>query len=184
MIKKFLLTLALLFTANAYATSCQSIQQVQDLDKEVKQAMIVQCEQAKLNSTDVDIKKIDMWSEISLKFAKAIGVAAREFGVAVNDFLATPAGKLTSAIIIWKVLEGTIGGVTIFIMWILISTPLFYFFRKGMMVTENFTVKDAKGNEKVKTVLADWNKQTEVTGMLYFLSYCVQLIGLIIVLSL
>ncbi len=36
-------------------------------------------------------------------FAKALAVAARELGVTINDFLNTPAGKLTAALIVWKV---------------------------------------------------------------------------------
>lgn len=36
-------------------------------------------------------------------FARAIGVAARELNVTVNEFLATPAGMLTAGLIIWKV---------------------------------------------------------------------------------
>lgn len=36
-------------------------------------------------------------------FAKALGIAARELGVTVNDFLHTDAGKLTAILIIWKV---------------------------------------------------------------------------------
>jgi hypothetical protein len=35
-------------------------------------------------------------------FAKAIGIAAKELGVTVNDFLHTDAGKLAVAIILWK----------------------------------------------------------------------------------
>ena len=36
-------------------------------------------------------------------FARALGIAARELGVTVNDFLHTDAGKLTAMLIIWKV---------------------------------------------------------------------------------
>jgi hypothetical protein len=36
-------------------------------------------------------------------FAKALGIAAKELGVTVNDFLHTDAGKLTAILIIWKV---------------------------------------------------------------------------------
>ena len=36
-------------------------------------------------------------------FAKALGIAAKELGVTVNDFLQTDAGKLTAILIIWKV---------------------------------------------------------------------------------
>lgn len=36
-------------------------------------------------------------------FARAIGIAARELNVTANEFLASDAGKLTAALIIWKV---------------------------------------------------------------------------------
>lgn len=36
-------------------------------------------------------------------FARAITIAAKELGVTVNDFLKTDAGKLTAALIVWKV---------------------------------------------------------------------------------
>ena len=35
-------------------------------------------------------------------FAKALGIAAKELGVTVNDFLHTDAGKLTAILIVWK----------------------------------------------------------------------------------
>lgn len=41
-------------------------------------------------------------------FAKAISIAAKELGVTVNDFLHTDAGKLTAALIIWKVAGASI----------------------------------------------------------------------------
>jgi hypothetical protein len=41
-------------------------------------------------------------------FAKALGIAAKELGVTVNDFLHTDAGKLTAILIIWKVAGATI----------------------------------------------------------------------------
>ena len=36
-------------------------------------------------------------------FAKALGIAAKEMGVAVNDFITTPAGILTAGIIVYKI---------------------------------------------------------------------------------
>jgi len=35
-------------------------------------------------------------------FAKALGIAARELNVTINDFLRSPAGMLTAGLIIWK----------------------------------------------------------------------------------
>ena len=41
-------------------------------------------------------------------FAKALSIAARELGITINEFLATPAGKLTAALIVWKVAGASI----------------------------------------------------------------------------
>lgn len=41
-------------------------------------------------------------------FAKALSIAAKELGVTINDFLHTDAGRLTAALIIWKVAGATI----------------------------------------------------------------------------
>lgn len=35
-------------------------------------------------------------------FAKAMGIAARELNLTINDFLKSPAGMLTAALIVWK----------------------------------------------------------------------------------
>lgn len=42
-------------------------------------------------------------AEAAEGFGKAFNTAARELGITVNDFLGTSAGKLTAALIIWKV---------------------------------------------------------------------------------
>ena len=41
-------------------------------------------------------------------FAKALGIAAKELNLTINDFLKSDAGKLTAALIIWKVAGATI----------------------------------------------------------------------------
>ncbi len=41
-------------------------------------------------------------------FAKAIGIAARELGVTVNEFLKTDAGKLAALIIVWKMIGASL----------------------------------------------------------------------------
>lgn len=68
--------------------------------------------------------------------AKAIGIAAKELNVSVNDFLHTDAGKLATAVILWKVLGSTItglmGAIIAIVLWIVIFR-IFYIrlFTKG-----------------------------------------------------
>jgi len=42
-------------------------------------------------------------AEAAKGFASALSIAAKELGVTINDFLHTDAGRLTAALIIWKV---------------------------------------------------------------------------------
>lgn len=41
-------------------------------------------------------------------FARALGIAAKELNVTINDFLGSPAGKLTAFLIVWKVAGASI----------------------------------------------------------------------------
>lgn len=54
-------------------------------------------------SISVTPDNANQWGQVAKEFAQAIGIAARELGVATNDFLGTPAGKLTAGLIFWKV---------------------------------------------------------------------------------
>lgn len=44
-------------------------------------------------------------------FAKAMGIAAKELNVSINEFLDTDAGKITAALIIWKVAGESLLGI-------------------------------------------------------------------------
>ena len=49
-------------------------------------------------------EKVDEWSEVGTKVARGLASAAKEAGVAVNEFSKTPVGMITSGIIIWKIM--------------------------------------------------------------------------------
>lgn len=73
-------------------------------------------------------------------FAKALGVAARELGIAANDFLATDAGRLTAAIIIWKVLGKSLVALAIGTLLLVISIG-FYFKVVQRCIVSEYTYK-------------------------------------------
>ena len=55
-----------------------------------------------------DISKVAEWGQqasVAAKgFAEAIGIAAKEVGVSVNEFIETDAGKIATVLIIWHVI--------------------------------------------------------------------------------
>lgn len=162
-----------LFSANTLANGCSSIKDIAGLDSVEKQAMVVACEQKKLEAAGAvviapepvtakvsDVLNKDTMSEIS-EIAKVAGQTvkevAAELNVAVNDFIKTPVGMLTAGLAVWYVAGDTIedvfqgvweavGGVIV----ILLAT---YFYRKfllfAMLETEETkTVKGWFGSEK------------------------------------
>lgn len=54
-------------------------------------------------------------------FAKALGIAAKELNVTINDFLKSDAGKLTAALIIWKVAGSAIVGILYGILFVIVG---------------------------------------------------------------
>lgn len=42
-------------------------------------------------------------SEAAKGFAQALGIAARELNITINDFLRSPAGILTAVLVVWKI---------------------------------------------------------------------------------
>lgn len=54
-------------------------------------------------------------------FSRAITIAAKELGVTVNDFLHTDAGKLTAALIVWKVAGAQIIGTLYGLLFIIVG---------------------------------------------------------------
>jgi hypothetical protein len=53
------------------------------------------------------------WSEAAKGFAQALGIAAKELGIAANDFLDSPAGYLLAALLLFNYAGGFIVGLPV-----------------------------------------------------------------------
>lgn len=104
-LKNFVMCLSLFAMGSSTALACQI--SGSGLPDEMEQKLKVQCEQMKLDAAampEVSAQKVTEWAQISQEFAKAIGLAARELNVSVNDFIVTPAGMITVGVILWSTL--------------------------------------------------------------------------------
>jgi len=188
--------LASLFTtpALAYTANCSAqINSIDGLSDTVKQTMIVQCEQNKLKEATTtspsintsSIENMDKWSEISLRFAKAIGVAAKEFGVAVDDFLKTDAGKLTAVFIGWQVFGDDLISYSISLIVLLIMVLGCRAFRRHLSLEGYEEQKRTlfgfdMGSKKVP-LYTPWRSTNENASVMIVLSYIIQLIVCLII---
>ena len=117
-----LLLIVGLFTVPAYASRDCDIQDVIGLDAKAMATIRVACEQALLDATIsksslmsvadglTNPDKLSQYGIVAQEWAKALGIAATELGIAVDTFLDTDAGKLTAFIIIWQVMGQTFLG--------------------------------------------------------------------------
>jgi hypothetical protein len=114
------------------------------------------------SSTTATVEAVDRWADVSLKFAKAIGVAAKELGIAANDFLKTPAGMMTAGVIVFQYMGGPIIHVGFGLLILLIGIgTLTWFNRAATRVDYEYdtTVKNIFGNYplkgKIKRAISD-----------------------------
>lgn len=81
-------------------------------------AMKKACEQT--IATPPQIKDATQWGQMAQEFAKALGIAAHEIGVSVNEFVASPAGYITVGVVLWKTVGGSIAKYgLVFCIWLL-----------------------------------------------------------------
>ena len=91
-------------------------------------------------------EKIEAWVGLGEKVGKAIAATCKELSVQVNEFIKTPVGKMTVAIILWKAvgkdLWHIVGGISC---WIVVTAILMWSFRFFHMKRK---VKDKDGTER------------------------------------
>lgn len=102
--------------------------------------------------------KVDEWVTIGERIGKIMGGAAREVGIAVNDFVKTPVGQLTMFIIVWKIMGGMLihllGGFVVFVSgWTF--TYILYRRLSDVRIEYHPEAKDWLGRPKVVKVYKD-----------------------------
>jgi len=142
--KKFLATLILLtsFAAPAFATNPENISNidVSKLTSEQKVQLLSQVTdlQKQANSTtniSATVRnEASAWGDLGANMGRAAVSAAKEIGVAANDFVQTPLGKITMGIVIYKVMGGAIVhlvvGVSLLILFLSVAIYLLIFKNK------------------------------------------------------
>lgn len=185
MFKKLLVILALTVSAPSFAYSCdKQIEGISGLSERVKQEMVVQCEQAKLNETTivtktVDVEKVNQYAEVAKAVAQAIGVAAKELGVAVNEFIKTPAGIFTAAIIAWKFVGAILMNYVFFVAIAVVFSILATSVRRMVRLKEYEEVPTKVGKRRYP-ILYTWKELTDNQILIVLLSYLAQISAILV----
>lgn len=84
--------------------STVNIEKFSKLTESQKADIIKQVEATAESNETSTPKKIDEYVTVGVKVGQAFASCAKELGIAVNDFIKTPAGKVTLVLIIWKIM--------------------------------------------------------------------------------
>ncbi len=119
-------------------------------------------------ASDVALDATKKWAEAGKGLAVGIVAAAKEAGVAVNEFAATPVGKITTAIIVWKMLGKDILDIFLGFFFLLVLLPAAALVYRSAM-TES-VVRENKpilfglfGLTRSVVVSRKWNTNSETT---------------------
>ena len=152
--KQFLLALVLACTVGLASAAVEiNTSGLTELQKAelVKQAEIMKA-QAKSNSLTSVVENTEQWLNIGERFGKMLGSAAKELGIATNEFLQTPVGIMTASVIIFQYMGGPIihmfTGITILLLGVAVITYLGRQ-RRELTITYDTTKTNVFGNYPV-----------------------------------
>lgn len=99
--KNFILAVMLFLTMLVTPAFSAVVVDTSGLSEAQKAALVQQIETIN-GSPDAIVEKVDKWVNAGERIGKMLGGAAKELGIAVNDFMNTPAGVLTVTLIIYQ----------------------------------------------------------------------------------
>lgn len=121
--KRILLAVALLFSTSAFAGTYGTCDiSNSGLPDAVVQKLKADCETLRLeqiskealekaaakNAPIITPERITGWAQVAEGFANAMGAAAKQLNISVNEFITTPAGLITVGVILWKVIGASV----------------------------------------------------------------------------
>ena len=123
--KKLLLATLLMLSLTAHAEININ---TSGLSEAQKAALVTQAEQMKNESKQMTsasaAASVNEWADVGEHFGKMIGGAAKEVGIAVNEFVRTPVGMMTAGLIIFNYAGGTIIHVTVGLLLFIVGISL------------------------------------------------------------
>lgn len=97
------------------------------------------------------VNQVDEWVDLGAKVGKMLGGAAKELGIAANEFTQTPLGLVTMGLIIWHYAGSDLYGFILGVLWFLVMIPLWsiLFFKIAYPISEYLEYNVQKGDEIV-----------------------------------
>lgn len=101
------------------------------------------------------VESVDKWVGLGERLGQMVGGAAKEVGIAVNDFVKTPVGMMTTAVIVWKYIGRDLTKIaSAFVTLFVGMLVIFFVFRnsRSRTITYDETKTDLFGRARLKQV--------------------------------
>jgi hypothetical protein len=105
--------------------------------------------------TQATLERVQQYVEVGKGIGAGLGEAARSMGVAVNDFANTPVGRLTTFVIIWKVMGHDFLGILAGLIWMAVMIPLWVSYFRRICLQGNIVETFDKETGKLLTRKAE-----------------------------
>lgn len=123
-------------------------------------------------------KRVKEWVDIGTAIGSGLASTAHELGIAANDFVKTPVGKLTAAIIVWHFMGSSIIHIVFGTMWLLIIGSIWFdLYRRTAFKISKIDYEAGKGPNGVKRSvtrqpvdLTDGQNATFIVGALFIVA--------------
>lgn len=102
------------------------------------------------------VEKMDQYVDLGEHIGKMLGGAAKEIGVAVTTFVQTPVGKVTTYIIVWKLLGHDLVHIAGGLLILLVGFPfIWYLIQRSRDITIEYdkSTKNMFGDHPVTSVV-------------------------------
>jgi hypothetical protein len=181
--KLILLTILFVFSFSASANHhILDTTGLSEVEKAELQTQIAKTKAKKNSAPEAPtIEKVSQWVDLGANLGKGLASAAKELGVAANDFITTPVGKITAFIIIYKFIGNDLIHIGVGGLFLLIAGSLwFYTFRRVCIIDKVVTKQELVGTKVLKhkeVIYGDkWN-DTKSDTVGFFTIVLIMIIG-------
>lgn len=153
--KKLLMCLMVIFLLFSFAPVIQPAHAVsvnvdlEELPDHARQAILdAKAKKDKKVSPD----QIESFEKYGIALGKSINALVKELGVTLNDFIKTPVGKLTTGVLLWKLVLFEVLIVCLKLGALIFATSILLFSFMRFHVPHKQKTKDEKGNVDIQWV--------------------------------
>lgn len=146
--KKFFIGGLMMLSVSAFAGTSQSTVDLRGLTEQQIATLATQANSMKAESAEKVVEKVDKvaekvdtYADVSVRIGKMLSGAAKEVGIAVNEFVKTPVGMLTAGLILWHYMGGMIVHVVSGWAFLIISfSLLFWYSRRAVTLNIEYDI--------------------------------------------